>query len=86
MKTLLTSLTLVAFAFALQAGEGPACDKNKAACADKAKATSCESACATKAKATSCESACATQCTGAKKLTKRPTDHSVKGATLLVRR
>ena len=46
MKKIILTLTIVAFAVAVQAGEGQGCCKSKAACADKDKA-----ACAEKAKA-----------------------------------
>ncbi|MCU0784607.1 MAG: hypothetical protein MUF81_11315 [Verrucomicrobia bacterium] len=52
MKRLILALTIVAFAVAVQAGEGKGCCKNKAACADKDKA-----ACAAKAESGCCAKA-----------------------------
>ena len=52
MKTIVLLLSVVAVAFALQAGDG-ACSKDKAAC-DKSKAAACE-----KAKAGTCDKATA---------------------------
>ena len=52
MKKLVLALTIVAFAVAVQAGEGKACCKDKAACADKDKAACAsqdKAACASKA-------------------------------------
>lgn len=45
MKKIVLALTIVAFAVAVQAGEGKTCTKSQAACSDKDKA-----ACAEKAK------------------------------------
>ena len=89
MKKLVLTLTMVAFAVALQAGEeccakakatAATCDKTKATAAtcDKTKATaaSCDKA---TAKATTCASACSGKVT-------RKADPTAKGATLLAKR
>jgi hypothetical protein len=70
MKKVILSLTMVAFAVALQAGESKDCAK---ACADKAKATA-----ATCDKATAKASACCAKQVKA--------DATAKGATLLAKR
>jgi hypothetical protein len=59
MKKLFLTLTIVAFAVAVQAGEGKTCPKEKAACAGKDKAT-----CAAKA-----ESGCCAQSASTAKVT-----------------
>jgi hypothetical protein len=98
MKKLILSLTMVAFAVALQAGENCAkacatkataatCDKAKATAAtcDKAKATAatCDKA---KATAATCDKATAkaTTCCASKQA--RKADATAKGATLLAKR
>lgn len=58
MKKIIIALTVVAFAVAVQAGEGKTCSKDNAACAGKDKA-----ACATKADAGSCAKTTAAQAT-----------------------
>jgi hypothetical protein len=79
MKKLLLSLTMVAFAAALQAGEdcAKACAAKAAAC-DKAKATA-----ATCDKATAKATTCASACSGKQA---RKADATAKGATLLAKR
>lgn len=86
MKKLILSLTMVAFAVALQAGEN--CAKacaTKAATCDKAKATAatCDKA---KATAATCDKATAkaTTCCASKQA--RKADATAKGATLLAKR
>ena len=54
MKKIILTLTIVAFAVAVQAGEGKTCSKDKAACAAKDKA-----ACAAKAESGCCAKATA---------------------------
>jgi len=54
MKKIILALTIVAFAVAVQAGEGKTCSKDKAACAGKDKAgcsAKMESGCCAKAAA-----------------------------------
>jgi hypothetical protein len=80
MKKLILSLSMVAFAVALQAGEGKDC---AAACASKtAKAATCDKA---TAKATSCDKATAKATCCADKQA-RKADATAKGATQLAKR
>ncbi|MEK7706799.1 MAG: hypothetical protein AAB380_02240 [Verrucomicrobiota bacterium] len=55
MKKIILTLTIVALAVAVQAGEGKTCSKDKAACAAKDKA-----ACAAKAESGCCAKAAST--------------------------
>jgi hypothetical protein len=60
MKKIILALTIVAFAVAVQAGEGKTCSKDKSACSSKEKAACAakdEAACAAKVKSGCCPKA-----------------------------
>lgn len=80
MKKLIVCLTLAAFAFtpALQAGEGKAGDKSKAACSEAKSACSAEKSGCSAQTASAGKSACCAK--------KQTASNTVKGATLLAMR